>query len=202
MRFPALLVLLAAPALADGALPGTQTSRLTLGANEAVAAPAPGCRMDVDCKGNRICQAGVCTESAGLAASTLTPLPPPMPAANTGLASLQLRMITNQIQLLLFQRLSLAGPLFATIFGGLGVLVGGVMMPFGYTALIVGIMVASGSALPLAIGLVWLFVNIGYNRRIDQAVEKLRDEQRALSASSPVSSYLDDVQPGLKLASF
>lgn len=146
-------------------LPGTQPSQITLAATD----PTTGCNTDNQCKGNRICQAGTCTDSA-------VPLPPPQPSLSGGLLSSEL-LIRHQIQLLEFNRLSLAGPLFVTIFGAVGFTAGGVMLPVFYYTLYAGFIVIGAAALPLAIGLVWLFVNIGYNHRIDLAIRKLREEQ-------------------------
>jgi hypothetical protein len=170
-------------------LPGEQVSRLTL--------LADGCSRDTDCKGARICQANTCVDGpAGMAPSSLAPLPPtPSVSSNQDVLT---QMAVYQIQMLQFQKLSLAGPIFTLVIGGAGLIVGAVMLPFAYYLLAVALVIMANAALPLAIGLTWLLVNIGYNVRIDAAIRNIRNSHHLSSyeAAAPEGA------PALTLARF
>lgn len=111
-------------------------------------------------------------------------VPTPMPSSSVNLTSATVRLIDHQLQLLDFQKSSLVGPVFTLAVGGAMVLTGAVMMLVGINlagaVALIGFTVLVGAALPLAIGITWLVVNLGFNERIAGAMEKLRDERKSL----------------------
>jgi hypothetical protein len=157
MRFFLLAVVVVATPVLAQALPGQQASRLVLLAGE----EAP---------------------------KAIVGLPPPPPAVQNTLTEdpftpIYRRMVSLQLQLLDFQRVSLAGPLAVTLFGGTAALAGVVMLLMGaasYGFFIVGLVVLGGSSLPLLIGLPWLVGTLNTNARISREIEKIKREQRAL----------------------
>lgn len=162
--------------LADYTVPGTQQSRLTLGAD------APGCYKDTDCKGDRICVAGVCQSPA--------PGPVPMVPADTSNAASnsnamhRLVMIAQQLEILELSRPGMGLPIFLTVFGGVGVMTGGVFIILISYAAYLGAIISGISLIPLSIGIVLWVVNGAKNRGIDADVKKLRAERASLGVSS------------------
>lgn len=153
--FLVAFVLSATPVLAQS-LPGHQASRLVLLAGE------PG---------------------------TKAVIPPPPPSVQNlqpedPFTPIYRRMVSMQLQLLEFQRVSLAAPLTLTLFGGTAVVVGLGMLLLGisnYGFFIVGLIMMGGSSLPLLIGVPWLVSTMNMNARITREIEKVNREQRQLS---------------------
>lgn len=154
--FLVAFVLSATPVLAQS-LPGQQASRLVLLAGE------PGAKAQV--------------------------MPPPPPSVqNTQpedpFTPIYRRMVSMQLQLLEFQRVSIAAPLTLTLFGGTAAIVGLGMVLIGvasYGFFIVGLVMLGGSSLPLLIGIPWLVSTMNMNARITREIEKVNREQRQLS---------------------
>ncbi len=142
-------------------LPGTQPSKLTLGVVD-------GCRADSECKGNRLCEEGLCVAGPEQA--------PTMVPKAQGVTSVHLRLINQQIQLLSFSKLSLVGPIIATAIASLAL---AASVPFFIITylIVIAIPLASSGIVFLGIGLPWLFWNLNYNARIDRAIDQLREER-------------------------
>jgi hypothetical protein len=162
----AAFLLTTAPALAQS-LPGQQSSKLVLLAGE---------------------------EGAKQLA-----IPPPPPATAQSFvpedpfAPIYKRLVSMQLQLMELQRVSLAGPIAVTLFGGTGLAVGITMLAVGFASygfFIVGLIVLGVSALPLLIGIPWLVGATSTNARITRAIEKLKREQQTGQVSSRTSAPL------------
>lgn len=127
--------------------------------------------------------------------------PAPFPPATSTLnvTAITVRLIDLQVQRLEFETLSLAGPVTFLVVGGAEIVVGLVMVSLGASISLLGLVVLAGSALPLAIGLVWLVSNLGFNARLNAAVEKLREERRALGV---VTQFTASEPELVQLASF
>ena len=142
-------VLMATSALAQS-LPGQQVSKLVLLADEAKAVT----------------------------------LPPPPPAIlniqpEDPFAPVYRRMVLMQMQLLEFQRVSIAGPLTLTLIGGTAALIGVTMLAMGsvsYGFFIVGLVALSGSSLPLLVGIPWLVGTLNTNARISREIERVKHQ--------------------------
>lgn len=153
--FLVAFVLSATPVLAQS-LPGQQASRLVLLAGE------PGAKAVI---------------------------PPPPPSVQNlqpedPFTPIYRRMVSMQLQLLEFQRVSLAAPLTLTLFGGTAAVVGLGMILLGignYGFFIVGLIMLGGSSLPLLIGVPWLVSTMNTNARITREIEKVNREQRQLN---------------------
>jgi len=162
--FLVAFVLTATPVLAQS-LPGQQASRLVLLAGE---------------EGTK---------------SLAMPPPPPQALVSEPadpFTAVYRRMAGMQIQLLEVQRVSLAGPLTVTMFGGTALTAGFSLLLLsttaGYTAFIVGFVMMIASSLPLIIGVGWLIGNLVVNGKISREIEKVQRERRSLGnvSSRPI----------------
>ena len=163
MRFLLLAFVLSATPVLAQSLPGQQASRLVLLAGE-----------------------------EGAKALTIPQPPPSMQNLQPGedpFAPVYRRMVSIQLQLLEFQRSSIAAPLAVTLFGGTAVIVAITMLLFGatnYGFFIVGLIVLVGSSLPLLIGIPWLVSTLNANARITREIDKVKREQRQLISNRPL----------------
>ncbi len=137
--------------------------------------------------GQQVSQVVLLRAEDGAKSITLPPPPPAVTAAqlpDDPFASLHRRIVTMQLQLLEFHRVSLAGPLALTIIGGSAFVIGISLMLLsvgvGYGAFIVGLVMLIGSALPLLAGLPWLIGSVSANAKVDQEAVRLRTELRQL----------------------
>lgn len=118
--------------------------------------------------------------------------------------ALTVQLIDAQIAQLELKRATVAGPAVLAGVGSLGFTVGAALFfaaSFGGSvpntiAMIVGLLIAGPSVLPLAIGIVWLIVNFTHNGRIDEAIQDLKDERQVFASVSTLR------MPMLRLASF
>lgn len=178
---PLALALLPALSWADISLPGRQPSALTL----LGAVDGPGCSKDTDCKGDRICVVGAC-QSPGPSEAPLPGIPPP-PGVSSGASAIQrLIFIDQRLDILELSRPSMAWPIFLTIFGGVGVGTGLVVLAISPYLVGLALVVSGISLIPLTLGVVFWIINAGRNRAIDADVSKLHAERTSLGVSSSV----------------
>lgn len=181
MRLVLLLVVVGSSAAF--ALPGDQVSKITLGAEEA-------------------------TKSLSVPPPPVQPLPPSMLGASADPlgTALRMRLLAMEIRMLRFSRNDLVGPLFLTLLGGTGVLVGvslfALSASLGYGAFIVGLVVLMISGGPLLIGLPWLIVALGRNASIDRELQKLETEFTMLGGHVGTTSAREAPQPGALVATW
>lgn len=173
MRFFLLAFLVSATPVLAQSLPGQQASRLVLLAGEA----------------GQTGQAG----QGGPKVLALPPPPPPTPNMQLGedpFAPVYRRLSSMQLQLLEFQRVSIAAPMTVMLFGVTGAAVGVTMLVIGavsYGFFIVGLIVLGVSSLPLLIGIPWLVGTTSTNARVTREIEKVKREQRQLG-NRPIES--------------
>lgn len=135
------------------------------------------------------------TASAALAA---TPLPG-MQATQVDLLNdetkIELLLIDHERQRLQFDKASLTGPIFTLVVSGTAVSAGAVFaVLFSATngvLAIVGLVAMGVVALPLALGVVWLFANIAHNDRIDAIIGSLNHRRRELQPLSLAPSVMN-----------
>ena len=114
------------------------------------------------------------------------PLPGTQPSrvSLTGDQRIDLRVIDNQIQLLEFQKVAVAGPVFLTAFGGAAVLAGaGMVLALGGSLafFLIGLPLIGVGLVLASIGVVWLLINQGINRRLEKAIQALHDQRPSLA---------------------
>lgn len=104
------------------------------------------------------------------------PLPGEQPSA---LALLNSRAIDFEIQRLEFTKVSYVGPVFSLVTAGVTGVAGAVSMPVALltstalAAVVVSMLIGAG--ILVIVGIVWMVANIDTNRRIDDAIDRLRD---------------------------
>jgi hypothetical protein len=195
---------------ASETLPGMQRSHLRL---LDLDQSGGGCTKDTDCKGDRVCSAGVCV-SPQAAANTPTAAPlVPAPANSSNAAPMAPMQpmepmgpsladpnrpidqsflgIQNQIAELEASKSSLFWPIFLTITGGVGTLIGLNVLVF--SSIILGAIIIGIFVIPLVIGIIWLVGNIGSNTKINAQIRDLRMQQRMAPRQSmlPVGTAID-----------
>lgn len=122
-------------------------------------------------------------------------------------AALRMRLLAMEIRMLRFSKNDLVAPIFLSVLGGTGVLVGlslfAMTGSLGYGAFIVGLVVLMISGAPLLIGIPWLIVALGRNAAIDRELVKLETEFTMLGGQvGPTSRREDGPQAGALVASF
>lgn len=118
-------------------------------------------------------------------------------------ARLHVRLLDQQIDWLDQSKRSLVGPVTTLAFGGSAFVAGAVIFSVAMVQrsfiFVVGIVVAGIALVPIMVGVVWFAATVGYNHRLEAAIEKLTGERDALR---PVS-LLPSSEPKLfELASF
>jgi hypothetical protein len=139
-----------------------------------------GCQKDTDCKGDRVCNAGVCIDAQRVPGAAQS-----RPTTSMESAALRISILDNQITQLNLSKMPLVGPVTSIVAGGV-LTAGGILMFFvsGFPVVTGVIVMVSGIAC-LITGIVMTVVLSNKNEDVDKQVRALEGERDRLRSDRP-----------------